>query len=94
MSHWERQMPDPQEEIRRHIDNALTRMRQVLDATRTPTYTADVPHTYQDKYLAVERATQVCTFDIWKAKSELLRYKIVGTTKLFAHSVSYWSHLM
>lgn len=36
-------------EMRKSVDAALAVVRQVLDATRTPQYAADVPHSYNDK---------------------------------------------
>lgn len=41
-------------DFRRKVDEALVQMKTVLDNARKPTYAADVPHTYDDKYLLAE----------------------------------------
>lgn len=39
------------------VDNALQKVRTILDNTRNPQYASDVKHEYQDKYLLVEFLT-------------------------------------
>lgn len=45
--------------FRQRVDASLVRIKQILDTTRSPTYAADVPHRYDDKYMLVELATNV-----------------------------------
>jgi hypothetical protein len=41
-------------EFREMVERALTRIRTVLETNKNPTYAADVPHRYDDKYLLAE----------------------------------------
>lgn len=43
--------------FRSQVDSALTKVKTVLDNTRSPTYAADVPHKYDDKYGLAEYLT-------------------------------------
>ena len=45
--------------FRSRIDDALKRVRTLLEVTRNPRYPADVPHRYGDKYRLVEFLTRV-----------------------------------
>lgn len=45
-------------EFTRRMDAALARIRTLLENTRHPTYPADVPHRYEDKYLLAEWVTR------------------------------------
>src|SRR5690348_12643252 len=40
--------------FRRQVDAALVQSKKVLENTKNPTYPADVPHQYDDKYLLSE----------------------------------------
>lgn len=43
--------------FRSQVDSALATVKTVLDNTRSPTYAADVPHKYDDKYGLAEYLT-------------------------------------
>lgn len=43
--------------FRQQVDKALVTVKTVLDNTKNPTYPADVPHVYEDKYLLAEFLT-------------------------------------
>ncbi|HRH00808.1 MAG TPA: hypothetical protein PLR99_31415, partial [Polyangiaceae bacterium] len=48
-----------EQQFKARIDAALGRIRTLLENTRSPQYAADVPHSYDDKYLLAEHVTQV-----------------------------------
>jgi hypothetical protein len=54
-------------EFRDRVERALVTVRTVLDNTRNPTYPADVPHRYDDKYLLAEYLTNTATASVLNA---------------------------
>lgn len=45
--------------FRRNVDQAILKVKTVLDNERNPEYPADVPHMYEDKFFLAEAVTNV-----------------------------------
>jgi len=46
-----------EQRFRSQVDAALVKVKRILDTTRDPTYPADVPHKYEDKYMLANFTT-------------------------------------
>ena len=55
-------------QMRSSVDAALAAVRQVLDATRTPQYAADVPHAYNDKCVQVTATDRVTLLSLFGSR--------------------------
>src|SRR5688572_27582173 len=64
-----------EDEFREMVDEALKRVRTVLDTTKNPQYAADVPHKYDDKFLLAEVLTRTAIASIIQC------LELVGVTK-------------
>jgi hypothetical protein len=65
-------MSTPEEEVfKAQIAEALKVVKVVLDSTKLPAAIGDTPHTYDNKYTLVERATKSCIASLLNALTSL-----------------------
>jgi hypothetical protein len=74
--------------FRARVDNALKRVKTILDTNRNPQYPADVPHAYDDKYLLAESLTNnalgaylVCYENLGLTEKQLTQLKDWSKTR-------------